>query len=260
MQRDNRDGGAANLVSHLLAVSSDDATVSVIQDLLRPWSEGTDAFQSAGDSAAAAAYQVTWTKLLELTFHDELPEDSWPEGGSRWFEVVARLLGTPDDPWWDEASTPDAEDRDAILEMAMTAAHTELTDLLGDPASWKWSRLHTASFENQTLGQSDIGPVEWLFNRNAPQRLGGGADIVNAVGFYPPDGYGVDWIPSLRMVIDLSDFESSTAGNTTGQSGHAFNTHYDDLIEPWVDGEQHPMRWTREQVERDAEGTLLLKP
>ncbi|HLF42021.1 MAG TPA: penicillin acylase family protein [Acidimicrobiia bacterium] len=157
-------------------------------------------------------------------------------------------------------SFPRIEGEIQVLETAMTAAHTELIDLLGDPASWKWSRLHTASFENQTLGQSGIGPIEWLFNRNAPQRLGGGADIVNAVGFYPPDGYVVDWLPSMRMVIDLSDFASSTAGNTTGQSGHAFNSHYDDQLEDWVDGEQHPLRWTREQVEEDAEARLTLAP
>jgi penicillin amidase len=260
MQRDNWDGGAANLVPYLLDISSDDPGVIVIQDLLRPWSEDTEAFQAAGDSAAAAAYQVTWTRLLALTFHDELPEDSWPEGGSRWFEVVKRLLDAPDDPWWDDVSNSEVQNRDAILEAAMAEAHTELTETMGNPGSWKWSRIHTATFENQTLGQSGIGPIEWLFNRNAPERLGGGADIVNAVGFYPPDGYVVDWIPSMRMVIDLSDFSSSTAGNATGQSGHAFNSHYDDQIGPWADGEQSPLRWTREQVETDAAATLTLQP
>jgi penicillin amidase len=260
MQRDNRDGGAANLVPYLLDVASNDPGVTVIQDLLDSWSQGPDAFQSAGDSSAAAAYQVTWTRLLELTFHDELPEDSWPEGGSRWFEVVRRLLETPDDPWWDDVSNSEVQDRDAILEAAMAEAHTELTETMGGPGAWKWSRIHTATFENQTLGQSGIGPIEWLFNRNAPNRLGGGADIVNAVGFFPPDGYVVDWIPSMRMVIDLSDFASSTAGNATGQSGHAFHSHYDDQIGPWADGEQSPLRWTREQVEADAEDTLILKP
>jgi penicillin amidase len=64
----------------------------------------------------------------------------------------------------------------------------------------------------------------------------------------------------MRMVIDLSDFASSTAGNTTGQSGHAFNSHYDDQLEDWVDGEQHPLRWTREQVEEDVEARLTLAP
>jgi penicillin amidase len=260
MQRDNRDGGAANLVPYLLEVASDDPGVTVVQGLLGPWSEGAGAFQSTGDSAAAAAYQVTWTRLLELTFHDELPENSWPEGGSRWFEVVKRLLETADDPWWDDARTEQVEDRDTILEMAMRAANTELTDTLGNPGSWEWSRLHTATFENQTLGQSGIGPIEWVFNRDAPKRLGGAADIVNAVGYFPPDGYVVDWIPSMRMVIDLSDFSSSTAGNATGQSGHAFHSHYDDQIGDWADGQQRPLRWTREQVDADAAATLTLVP
>jgi penicillin amidase len=29
---------------------------------------------------------------------------------------------------------------------------------------------------NQTFGESDIGPIEWLFNRG-PYRLGGGSDV-----------------------------------------------------------------------------------
>ena len=61
-----------------------------------------------------------------------MPEDSWPEGGSRWFEVVRALLETPDDPWWDDVSTEAIEDRDVILEKAMTDAHEELVGLLGE--------------------------------------------------------------------------------------------------------------------------------
>ena len=74
----------------------------------------------------------------------------------------------------------------------MAEAHTELTEAMGSPGAWKWSRIHTATFENQTLGQSGIGPIEWVFNHSAPKRLGGGADIVNAVGYFPPDGYVVE--------------------------------------------------------------------
>jgi len=32
------------------------------------------------------------------------------------------------------------------------------------------------------------------------------------------------------------------------------------MLEPWTDGTHHPMRWTREQVEDGAEGTLRLIP
>ncbi len=70
----------------------------------------------------------------------------------------------------------------------------------------------------------------------------------------------VDWIPSMRMVIDLSDLAASTSMNTTGQSGHAFHHHDDDVLAPWADGEQRPMRWARDQVEEAAEGILRLVP
>ena len=261
IQIDNRDGGAPNLVPHLLAVSSETEAVKVIQEVLAPWAEGPDGFQTSPDSPGAAAYQAVWANLLRLAFHDELPEDYWPEGGSRWFASVAALLETPDDPFWDDTGSDPVEDRDAILEQAMTDAHEELVDLLGsDPGTWRWGEIHVGRFENQSFGQSGIGPIEWLFNRTAPRRLGGSADIVNAIGFHPPDGYQVDWIPSMRMVIDLGDLGASTSMNTTGQSGHAFHAHYDDMLQPWADGIHHPMRWPREQVEEEAEGTLTLSP
>ncbi len=261
MQMDAFDGGATNLVPHLLSLTPESDALTAMKSVLGPWSEGETGFQAGPDSPGAAAYQAVWVHLLRLTFHDELPEPSWPEGGSRWFEVVATLLPTPDDPWWDDVSTDPVETRDDILIRAMTDAHAELVERLGDdPTDWEWGALHTASFENQTLGQSGIGPVEWLFNRQAPAVLGGGADIVNAVGFYPPIGFEVDWIPSMRMVIDLSDLGGSTWVNSTGQSGHAFHPHYDDMLDPWATGEQHPMRWEREQVELAAEGTMRLVP
>jgi len=261
MQMDDNDGGAPKVVPHLLAVSRDSEPIGVMQDVLEPWSTGRRVFRASPESPGAAAYEATWVHLLRLTFHDELPEESWPEGGSRWFEMVGSLLESPNDPWWDDVSTEIVEDRDTILARALTDAHAELVELLGpDPTTWQWGRIHLAHFEHNSLGQSGIGPIEWLFNRTAPSRLGGGADIVNAVGFYPPDGYRVDWIPSMRMVIDLADLSRSTAINTTGQSGHAFHSHYNDMIEPWTDGKQHPLRWTRDQVVADAAGTLELTP
>ena len=261
MQLDNRDGGAPNLVPRLLAVGSENEAVTAIQDVIARWADGPDAFQAAPGSPGAAAYQAVWAHLLRLAFHDELPEDSWPEGGSRWFVTVAALLESPDDEFWDDTGTEVVEDRDIILEQALADAYDELTGLLGDdPRRWRWGEIHVGHFENQSFGQSGIGPIEWLFNRTAPRRLGGSADIVNAVGFYPPDGYRVDWIPSMRMVIDLGDLGASTSMNTTGQSGHAFNSHYDDMLRPWTDGIHHPMRWTREQVDEAAEANLALNP
>jgi penicillin amidase len=262
MQLDNRDEGAVNLMPFLLALDSGgDETIAEIQAFLEGWATGNNAFQADAGSSGAAIYQAIWRQLLSATFDDQLPEDYRPSGGSRWFEVVRNLLDRPDDGWWDDLSTTAVETRDDILLRAIELADTELTDLLGDDrASWSWGELHIAPFENQTLGQSGIAPVEWLFNRTAPPRVGGSESIVNAVGWNTAESYVVDWVPSQRMVIDLADLDSSEFIHTTGQSGHAFAANYDSMLEMWTDGEYGPMPFSRGAVEELTADTLTLVP
>lgn len=261
IQFDNRDGGAAEIVPYLteVDVGADDVLADVIARL-DEWAR-VEGHQVTGTSSGAALYQGTWRHLLANTFHDEIPEEHWPEGGSRWFQVVGQLLETPEDPWWDDASTSQVETRDDILRASMLDAYQELTELLGDdPDRWEWGELHVATFENQTFGQSGIAPIEWLFNRTAPKRVSGSESIVNAVGWDTNESYVVDWLPSERMVVDLSDFSASTFIHTTGQSGHAFHPMYDNMIEAWTDGGHAPMYWTRDQVDTNASSTLRLAP
>jgi len=262
MQMDTHDGSAEFIVPWLLTVDpGNDDGVAVIQRLLESWATGANPFQATGRSSGAAAYMATWRHLLANTFHDELPEDHWPSGGSRWFEVIRLLLETPDDPWWDDATTPETESRDQILARSMLDAHADLTDLLGDdPDGWTWGELHIADFRSPTFGQSGIRPIEWLFNRAAPARVGGSESIVNAVGWDTSVSYVVDWVPSQRMVVDLANLDGSTFIHTTGQSGHAFHENYDSMIEMWTDGEHAPMPWSKETVESLAVDRLTLVP
>ncbi len=262
IQFDSRDGGAVHIVPFLLAVDDGgDESVASMQAILEEWSRGEEAFQARASSIGASAYNATWRALLANTFHDDLPEDYWPGGGGRWFEVVGRLLQTPTDPYWDDVGTAEVETRDDILARSLLDGHAELTDLLGGNRDrWEWRRLHIARFENQTLGQSGIAPIEWLFNRTAPARAGGGASIVNAVGWDAAESYEVDWVPSMRMVIDLDDFANSVFVHTTGTSGHAFHPAYDNMIPLWTDGEYVPMYWSRDDMDPAATTTLTLVP
>ncbi len=212
------------------------------------------------DSPGAATYAAVWRHLLAETF-DELPDGREAGGNSRFFAVVEHLLDAPADPWWDRVDTPQGETRDDVLAAAMLAAHDELTKVLGDdPEDWRWGDLHTATFEHQSFGRSGIGIIEMLFNRSAPPEVPGGSGIVNATGWLAPDGYEVVALPSMRMVVDLGDLGSSRLMHTTGQSGHPYHRHYDDMVERWTAGESHPMRWDRAQVEADAADTLMLLP
>lgn len=237
IQMDNFDGSAGRVVPAILQL--DDAASEAIdemQSVLERWATLSDPFQMSADSPGAAAYAAVWRHLLALTF-DELGEDQAAGGNSRYFEVVSNLLDVPDDDWWDIVASDAVESAPDVLARAVSDAHTELTELLGsDPDGWRWGDLHRASFENQTLGQSGIAPIEMLFNRSAPPDVSGGSAIVNATGWIAPEGYDLVSLPSFRMVVDLANFDNSLSIHMTGQSGHAFHPHYFDMAEDWAEG------------------------
>jgi penicillin amidase len=102
-------------------------------------------------------------------------------------------------------------------------------------------------------------PLDRVFSRG-PYPVGGDTDTPNQMAMLPHEPYEAKaWGPSYRQIIDLGDLSRSMAIIPPGQSGHLGNQHYDDLVEPWLKGEYHPMLWTREQVIEHAEGRLLLK-
>ena len=115
------------------------------------------------------------------------------------------------------------------------------------------------TFMNQSLGDSGIAIIEDRFNRG-PFPAGGSKGVVNALGWDATEGYEVNWLPSMRMLIDLDDLTNSLAIHTTGQSGHIDHEHYDDMIPLWLDGKTMPMLWARTDILADTEATLLLMP
>lgn len=216
--------------------------------------------QNLAGSTGAAVWNATWRNLLSLTFHDELPEDLWPYGGSRWFEVMYNLVDRPNDPFWDNVNTPGIETRDDILTAAVHAGADELRETLGsDVDRWTWGELHRMIFVNQSLGLSGIGIIEDRFNRG-PFSASGSTSVVNAVGWDAVEGYDVNWLPSMRMLVDLSDLTRSRTIHTTGQSGHIDHEHYTDMTPLWLKGETVPMLWNRQDIEADAEATMVLVP
>ncbi len=255
MHGDNRDLNAETLVPILLQIPLDNPEFEAARSLLQGWD-----YQDHMDSAPAALYNVFWKNLLAETFHDDLPEEHFPEGGGRWFEVVRQLVKQPESAWWDDRNTPEKESRDQIFARAFARAVQEIRQIQGkDSRKWNWGDLHTVTFRNQSLGQSGVAPIEAIFNRG-PFRTSGGDEIVNATGWTANESYEVDSIPSERMIVDLSNFSNSLSIHPTGQSGHAYHPHYIDMADMWRMIEYHPMLWEREQVEANAEGLLRLLP
>ncbi|ASW57618.1 penicillin acylase family protein [Plantactinospora sp. KBS50] len=261
IQFDSRNPVAADLVPELLAAPLDGPAVEA-RDLLRDWDgqqpdTGPDGSAQAHSSAAAAYFNAVWRHLLLRTF-DEVPAGSPPDGGERWFQIVTGLA--PNSPWWDDRSTPAVEDRTAMLTAALRDGYAELADRLGDhPAKWRWGDLHTLTLRNQSYGSSGIGPVEWLFNAG-PYRTSGGKGLVNATGWNAGQGYEVNWVPSMRMIVDLGDLDRSRWVDLAGVSGHAFGPHYTDQVPLWRTGATLPMPWNRPAVEAAAKHRQTLVP
>jgi penicillin amidase len=221
-----------------MQIKLDDPHVDQVRALFNGWD-----YQAAADSAPAALYAAFWKHLLADTFHDDLPERYWPTGGDQYFEITRRIVDDNANPWWDDQSTADkVETRDDIFAKAIAYAVAEMEKNLGkDTSKWKWGNLHTATFRNGTLGESGISLIEDLFNRG-PFPPGGGKSIINATGWDATEGYSVDWLPSMRMIVDLSNLNNSLTVHTTGQSGHAYHAHYADMASLWANVQYYP-KW-----------------
>ncbi|MDN3023196.1 penicillin acylase family protein [Streptomyces sp. S.PB5] len=294
MQVDNSSEIARLLVPKLLKIDIEDKDVREAQKLLEGWDYTQDA-----DSAAAAYFNSVWRNILKLAFGNKLPKElrvkgqclwvdpvnttgpadetekvrecgqrdadqAQPDGGDRWFEVVRDLMDDENSDWWKTpkgvGDRPEANNRDQLFKRAMIDARWELTAKLGkDIDSWSWGRLHRLFLKNQTLGTDGPGIVQYILNRG-PWKLGGGEATVNATGWNAAGGYGVVWVPSMRMVVNLGDLDKSKWINLTGASGHAYSAHYTDQTGKWVKGELLDWSFSKDAVDKSTSDTLVLKP
>lgn len=226
-------------------------------DMLKNWDTTCTA-----ESKECAVFQWFWWNLDQNTLNDDLPEKNWVSGGSKDFETFRILLPQPNHFFWDDKLTEDVvETRNDIYIASLIETVEQLEKDYGkDPAEWPhWGELHTATFKNGTLGESGVFLIEDLFNRG-PFETGGGQSLVNATGWDLGTGFFVDWLPSMRMIVDFDNLNNSLTVHTTGQSGHAYHPHYIDMAPLWAEVKYYPMWWEQDSIIADAEGHLVLKP
>ena len=293
MQMDSSSEIAKLLTPKLLKIDISDPYVREAQKLLEGWD-----YTQNPDSAAAAYFNAVWRNILKLAFGHKLPKElrvegeclsvrpvdktvpadegrlvrecgqraanqAQPDGGDRWFEVVRRILDDEDNAWWHAPKTrtqPAATNRDQLFRRAMVDARWELTAKLGkDIDTWSWGRLHRITLTNKTLGVHGPAPLRYLLNRG-PINIGGGQAAVDATGWNAAGGYKTIWVPSMRMVVNLQNFDKSKWINLTGASGHTFTPHYTDQMQKWLKGELLPWAHSERAVKAATRDTLVLKP
>jgi penicillin amidase len=95
----------------------------------------------------------------------------------------------------------------------------------------------------------DVGPLE----------TGGSAFTVNASSYRARDFQQLSG-PSVRMVLDVGNWDNSRAVNYPGESGDQNSAHYRDLAPMWTAGTYFPLLYSREAVEKATEKRIRLVP
>ena len=249
IQSDTRNEFASVLVPYLtrLPASSSKQTKDA-RALFNGWD-----YTTTDKSAAAAYFYEVWRFICKDAFIARLPSSVDVDGGDQWFAAATALLPDASSFWWNG-------NRDAMLAHAMDQAADDLTSKQGSNVDlWTWGDLHRLTPTNQTLGTGGPWFVRWLVNGDAVPVAGGSA-VVDATGFDITKGFAVDEVPSMRMLVDLSDLDASTWVNLSGASGHVDDPHYLDQLPLWRTFRTLPWPYSRPAVQRATKDTLTLTP
>jgi penicillin amidase len=127
-----------------------------------------------------------------------------------------------------------------------------LRDLEGaygpDLKNWQWGLLHTVTFRHP-LNRREL-------HRGPFPRPGDGNTVNSTSG----PAYRQTAGASYRQIIDLSNWDQSVMTNVPGEVGDPRSQHYDDLIDEWLNGQYHPMLYTRKAVEAATIERIRLLP
>ncbi len=250
---------AEELRPHLLAVEPSDALAERALREVRDWDLRYEA-----DRIGAAVYYVWQWRLYRNIVADELGDPEKLEQDTavvyQQHSPLDEIMARPDDPWFDDRTTPEVETREDIVRRSLADAVAWLVENHGDdPAAWRWGRLHPMVFTHQPLGQTGQSMIDNLFNSD-PMEGRGGPFTVFATTPSLSEPFAIGGGTSQRFIADLADLGRSLAINSTGQCAHLFHRHREDQIPLWQDVEFHPVYFSRGSVEGAAESTLRLTP
>jgi len=220
----------------------------VVLALLKGWD-----FRYAADSAAPLIFETLYWRLAREIAGDELgpglTDDFLGIAGEGF---MAKILGNPDSPWWDDVRTADRrETASDILHRSFTATVAELDNAWGgDIKLWSWGAAHTLTLRHPL---SRVRLLERIFHLNrGPFRLGGNFDTPNAYSYPRARGPQVTQGPSQRHIFDTADWNRSLSVLPAGESGIPASPHYGDQTKLYVSDRYHADYVARDLIEKAA--------
>lgn len=255
IQLDTKSLMATDYVPLLLDLSSNDQRVNQALQHLQNWD-----FQEQKDSIATSIFEIFYMHLAHETLADELGDipDVYLFDGNTQLMFFHHLAQQPNAIWWDNINTATPETREQILLQALVAALDWLENRLGaDMNQWQWSSLHTITFISTPVGEFGLPLIDDAVNRG-PFPVDGGNSVISATDWAWEEPAISSGGVTFRFLTDLSALDTGQGVHATGQSGHPFHRHYDDLIPLWLNGEYHPLFLSPDAVAQNAVDHLLL--
>jgi penicillin amidase len=259
LQRDETSIPWREIREVVLALPAKSPAARAALDHLRAW----DGVVSAR-SAAASIFELFVAEMVRRTARAKAPKSArWAMGDGtnlvlphslfalRRVSHVVKLVREQPAGWFHRA-WPD--EMLAALERVMDT----LTRTHGaDPARWGWGEVRPVTLRHLVGG---VKPLDLVFNRGPLACGGDSATIPQAsVDWLHPTGDPIG-IASLRLVIDVGNWDGARAVLPGGQSGNPLSPHYDDQLPLWHEGASIPLLYSPEAIARATEKTLRLVP
>lgn len=243
LQNDVKSCRAERLCPPLIAAltPSENPDVVLLRDTLSTWdlSFSTD---QVGPTLFDTFTEVWQERVARERFPSELVDLVKGSGAG------ALLIERGDDLHWFRGDVRTEIQSAAVETIALTKSRFG-----PDPSNWTWGNVHQAHWKHplSTFGQTefDVGP--------AP--VDGGADTVRNTGAGQP-AFSANSGAEYRLVVDFAEPDRFLAVQNLGNSGNPEDPHYKDQFADWVAGNYHVVHFRRPDLERDAEGTLVLHP
>ena len=241
---------ARRLIPILARLRPDDRDAERALAMLRGWD-----CRLRAESAPAAVFELWWSTHLKPTLFAHAVPDATVRALVLAPGDVESILTAIEAP---AARLRSEQARDALLLSTLAAAYRDAAERMGDDAaSWAWGRLHQGYFAHALnplqsgtdAERSNVGPL--------PK---GGGDSTPMMAAYRPADFRVYLGASVRIVVDVGDWDKSVCINAPGQSGDPRSAHYADLAPLWAKGEYVPMLYSRHAIEQVTEKRFVLTP
>jgi penicillin amidase len=263
LQMDSYSIPAAAIRPALLSVTPQDERQRAALAELEQWD-----LRMEPDRVGAALYQTWYLYLLQNTIKDDLGAENstrflagnYERFGNSHVPMMVDLVQRPTDEWFDDQTSESVETFEDIALLSLNQALDWLTENHGaEMSEWTWGRIHTVTLSHSPLGASGIPTVERLAN-GATMPIGGDNMTVNNAAYRWNAPFKVWYGTSMRYIVDMGALDAAEVVLTTGQSGHVFSPHYDDLTPLWLKGEYIPFPFTEAAVSANRRNTLTLTP